>query len=181
MSLFSLFRRIAPVAFMSFILVNCATSPGVEPGEEIYSTAPGEYVTIDLGTAETMEELAQEFIVNIGDRIFFELGRSGLTDAAKTELIKQADFLRQNQEVNVTIEGHCDERGTREFNIALGLRRANSVREYFATAGIDPYRLQVVSFGKERPIAACSRERCWRVNRRAVTTIDGAESGISIF
>lgn len=105
------------------------------------------------------------------DRVFFDTDSYGLDDSDKETLRRQAGWLAQYSNVNVTIEGHCDERGTREYNLALGERRANGAKNYLASLGVSPARMSVVSFGKERPEALGSDEQSWAQNRRAVTMV----------
>jgi len=113
----------------------------------------------------------QDFIVNVGDRVFFETDSTELTTQARTTLDKQAQWLAQYGSYAFTIEGHADERGTREYNRALGARRAQTVRDYLAARGIQPSRMRTVSLGKERPVAVCNDISCWSQNRRAVTLL----------
>jgi len=113
----------------------------------------------------------QDFIVNVGDRVFFETDSTELTTQARSTLDKQAQWLAQYGSYAFTIEGHADERGTRENNIALGARRAQTVRDYLAARGIQPSRMRTVSLGKERPVAVCNDISCWSQNRRAVTLL----------
>jgi len=113
----------------------------------------------------------QDFIVNVGDRVFFETDSTELTTQARSTLDKQAQWLAQYGSYAFTIEGHADERGTREYNIALGARRAQTVRDYLAARGIQPSRMRTVSLGKERPVAVCNDISCWSQNRRAVTLL----------
>jgi peptidoglycan-associated lipoprotein len=117
----------------------------------------------------------QDFVVNVGDRVFFETDSSELTTQSRATLDKQAQWLQQYGNYVFTIEGHADERGTREYNIALGARRAQTVRDYLAARGIQPSRMRTVSYGKERPVAVCNDISCWSQNRRAVTVL-GATS-----
>ena len=117
----------------------------------------------------------QDFVVNVGDRVFFESDQTELTAQSRSTLDKQAQWLQQYGNYTFTIEGHADERGTREYNIALGARRAQSVRDYLASRGIQPSRMRTVSYGKERPVAVCNDISCWSQNRRAVTVL-GATS-----
>ncbi len=117
----------------------------------------------------------QDFVVNVGDRVFFETDQTDLTPQARATLDKQAQWLQQYANYTFTIEGHADERGTREYNIALGARRAQTVRDYLAAQGIQPGRMRTVSYGKERPVAVCNDISCWSQNRRAVTVL-GATS-----
>ena len=116
----------------------------------------------------------QDFVVNVGDRVFFETDSTELTVQARSTLDKQAQWLQQYGNYTFTIEGHADERGTREYNIALGARRAQSVRTFFASRGIDPSRMRTISYGKERPVAVCNDISCWSQNRRAVTVLNAS-------
>jgi peptidoglycan-associated lipoprotein len=114
----------------------------------------------------------QDFVVNVGDRVFFETDSSELTDQARATLDKQAQWLNNYNRYAFTIEGHADERGTREYNIALGARRAETVREYLGSRGVSGQRMRTISYGKERPVAVCNDISCWSQNRRAVTVLD---------
>ena len=114
----------------------------------------------------------QDFIVNVGDRVFFETDSSELTPQARATLDKQAQWLGQYNRYSFIIEGHADERGTREYNIALGARRAQTVREYLVSRGVMAQRMRTISYGKERPVALCNDISCWSQNRRAVTVLN---------
>ena len=114
----------------------------------------------------------QDFVVNVGDRVFFETDSSELTDQARATLDKQAQWLGNYNRYAFTIEGHADERGTREYNIALGARRAETVRQYLISRGVSAQRMRTISYGKERPVALCNDISCWSQNRRAVTVLD---------
>jgi peptidoglycan-associated lipoprotein len=116
----------------------------------------------------------QDFVVNVGDRVFFESDQTELSPQATATLDKQAQWLQSYSRYSFTIEGHADERGTREYNIALGARRAQSVRSYLASRGIDPSRMRTISYGKERPVAVCNDISCWSQNRRAVTVLNAS-------
>ena len=116
----------------------------------------------------------QEFLVTVGDRVFFETDSSSLTPTATATLDKQATWLGHYTNYKILIEGHADERGTREYNIALGARRAQAVRSYLASRGIDPNRMRTISYGKERPVAVCNDISCWSQNRRAVTVLNAS-------
>jgi peptidoglycan-associated lipoprotein len=111
-------------------------------------------------------------VVNVGDRVFFETDSSELTPQSRATLDKQAQLLTNySQYSQFTIEGHADERGTREYNIALGARRAQAVRDYLISRGIQGHRMRTISYGKERPVAVCNDISCWSQNRRAVTVL----------
>ena len=116
----------------------------------------------------------QDFVVNVGDRVFFETDSSELTDQARATLDKQAQWLGNYNRYAFTIEGHADERGTREYNIALGARRAETVREYLVSRGVSGQRMRTISYGKERPVALCNDISCWSQNRRAVTVLNAS-------
>lgn len=116
----------------------------------------------------------EDFVVNVGDRVQFGFDRFDLTAEARTVIENQVIWLKRYPGINVTIEGHADERGTREYNLALGERRANSVRDYMLALGIGPARVKTISYGKERPVDPASTEDAWARNRRAVTVVDGA-------
>ena len=114
----------------------------------------------------------QDLVVNIGDRVFFGYDRYDLPAEAQATLGMQADWLNRHPNITVTIEGHADERGTREYNLALGERRANSVRRYLMALGVDANRINVISYGKERPAVLGSNPSSWAQNRRGVTVVD---------
>ena len=113
----------------------------------------------------------QEFLVTVGDRVFFETDSSALTATAQATLDKQAAWLNKYANYRILIEGHADERGTREYNIALGARRAAVVVNFLVSKGVNPQRITSKSFGKERPVAICNDISCWSQNRRAVTVV----------
>jgi len=116
----------------------------------------------------------QDFVVNVGDRVFFDTDQTDLSSQARATLDNQAQWLNRYGQYSFTIEGHADERGTREYNIALGARRAQSVREYLISRGIAANRMRTISYGKERPVAVCNDISCWSQNRRAVTVLNAS-------
>lgn len=116
------------------------------------------------------------FQQSVGDRVLFEVDQSTLTASAKSVLSGQAQWLQTNSDYNAVIEGHADEQGTREYNLALGARRANAVHEYLISQGVSSSRLRTVSYGKERPLEICSEESCYAKNRRGVTVISAGPS-----
>lgn len=122
---------------------------------------------------EISESSIEYFTQAVGDTILFEVNKSNLQAETIETLRAQARWLQQNSSVPITIEGHADEQGTREYNLALGARRATSVRNYLVSQGIPEARLSIVTYGKERPIEVCSMEKCWSKNRRAVTVVSG--------
>ena len=121
------------------------------------------------GDVYTGKETVKYLASGVPDRVFFATNKSSLTTAARETLRKQATYLRKNKSLNVTIEGHADERGTREYNLALGERRANAARDYLMTYGISGKRISVISYGKEKPVNPASTPLAWSQNRRSVT------------
>jgi len=144
------------IVLASLILSACATQKKVTPGQ-----MQGDVYT---GT-DTVEYLAS----GVPDRVFFATNETVLTTASRETLRKQAGYLRKNSDINVVLEGHADERGTREYNLALGERRANSAKDYLMTYGISSNRISIISYGKERPVDSGSNPLAWSKNRRSVT------------
>ena len=116
----------------------------------------------------------QDFTVNVGDRIFFDTDSTSIRADAQQTLARQAQWLAKYPNYAITIEGHADERGTREYNLALGARRAASTRDYLVSQGVPANRMKTISYGKEKPVAVCDDISCWSQNRRAVTVLGGA-------
>lgn len=119
---------------------------------------------------------AQDFQVNVGDRVFFTVDSSTLTPEARQILTRQAQWLNKYSQYSFVIEGHADERGTREYNLALGARRAAATRDYLISQGVGQNRMRTISYGKERPVAVCDDISCWSQNRRTVTVLSGPSS-----
>ena len=147
------------VSIFALLLSACA-----QQAAKIDAQIQGDVYT---GT-DTVEYLAD----GVPDRVFFATNESVLTTASRDTLRKQAAWLRKNSDINVVLEGHADERGTREYNLALGEQRATAVRDYLVIQGIDPDRIKVISYGKEKPAVVGSNTMAWSKNRRAVTIID---------
>ena len=158
MTLSKIFKNTFLVLMASLILTACATTKKVDTGG---SQMQGDVYT---GT-DTVEYLAS----GVPDRVFFATNESILTTASRDTLRKQATWLRTNSEITVVLEGHADERGTREYNLALGERRANAAKDYLMTYGVSANRISVISYGKERPVDAGSNPLSWSKNRRSVT------------
>jgi peptidoglycan-associated lipoprotein len=116
----------------------------------------------------------QDFVVNVGDRVFFEEDQSVLNAQGQATLANQAKWLNRYSQYTITVEGHADERGTRQYNIALGARRAQAARDYLVAQGVNASRVRTISYGKERPVAVCNDNSCWSQNRRAVTVLNNA-------
>ena len=147
-------KNIVLVLFAAFALSACAT-------QKKSGNMEGDVYT----GKETVKYLAK----GVPDRVFFATNKSSLTTKSRETLRKQATFLRKNKDLNVTVEGHADERGTREYNLALGERRANAAKDYLMTYGISSDRISVLSYGKERPVDSGSSPLAWSKNRRSVT------------
>ena len=149
-------RRVILVVFVGVVLTACATQVKKDTG-----MMQGDVYT---GT-DTVEYLA----TGVKDRVFFATNKSTLTTASRDTLRKQAAWMRKKSDLSFTIEGHADERGTREYNLALGERRANTAKDYLMTYGVSGSRLSVISYGKERPVNSGSNPLAWSQNRRSVT------------
>ena len=155
MTLSKILKNVFLVVVASSLLAACATKK-VSTGQ-----MQGDVYT---GT-DTVEYLAS----GVPDRVFFATNESVLTTASRETLRKQATWLRKNPNINVVLEGHADERGTREYNLALGERRANAAKDYLMTYGVDASRISVISYGKERPVDSGSNPLAWSKNRRSLT------------
>ena len=153
----------------ALILVSACDTTGSNEGEGGVNGSYGANGNGAHGAAHpgTQEDL----VVNVGDRVFFDLDKSDLSSEAQATLDRQATWLKKYATAKITLEGHCDERGTREYNLALGERRATAAKNYLVAAGVEAGRLNTVSYGKERPAVVGSNEAAWAQNRRAVTVV----------
>ena len=154
MNLSKIFKNALLVMLASLVLTACAT-------KKVQNQMQGDVYTGN----DTVKYLAS----GVADRVFFATNESVLTTASRDTLRKQAEWLRKNSKINVVLEGHADERGTREYNLALGERRANAAKDYLMTYGISANRISVISYGKERPVDSGSNPLAWSKNRRSVT------------
>jgi len=161
-SLASGIARFMILAVCGLALAGCANNQAGPDGAALGPDGKGPVVP---GTQ-------RDFTINAGDIVYFSSDSSDLTPEAQTTLAKQAQWLKQYPQFTITVEGHADERGTREYNIALGARRATAVRTYLASAGIPASRMRTISYGKERPVAVCDDISCWAQNRRAQTVLN---------
>ena len=163
---------IAAVALVS----ACETAPsgGASAGGAGGASA-GETKT-EAKTMAVMPGSQEDLVVNVGDRVFFNYDKFNISTEAGESLELQAAWLKRNASVTVIIQGHADERGTREYNPALGERRANAVKDFLVTLGVNPQRIDTISYGKERPVAIGSTNAAWAQNRRGVTKVAGAGS-----
>ena len=160
--------RISSVIMMLFFVAACSTTPE----EDTSASGAGELTTVDYTSDGIRAGSSDDLIINVGDRIFFELDSYDLNSDAQNRLQDQAAWLKQYSNVSLTIEGHCDERGTREYNLALGERRAQAMRNYLIGLGINATRLSTISYGKERPAVLGSNDAAWDQNRRAVAVVN---------
>jgi peptidoglycan-associated lipoprotein len=152
----------------ALLLLAACSSPPPEPPPPGPPGPPGGGV----GSTSIVPGSQQDLEASAGDRVFFAFDRSDITPEAQQILARQADWLRRYPNVSVTIEGHCDERGTREYNLALGERRAQAVKNVLVASGISASRVSTISYGKERPIVVGSNEEAWAQNRVAITTVN---------
>ena len=150
-------KNIFLVVFATLILSACSTAKKTGDME---------------GDVYTGKETVKYLASGVPDRVFFATNKSSLTTASRATLRKQATYLRKNKKLNVTIEGHADERGTREYNLALGEKRAQAVKNYLIGLGINPDRVSTISYGKERPAVVGSNDGAWAQNRRSVTLVN---------
>jgi peptidoglycan-associated lipoprotein len=157
-------------------LAACTTKPK-STAEEAPPIAPPAQTSGGMSQSSVVAGSVQDFRVNVGDTVHFGYNEFNVGDDDKAILQRQATWLQRYPQVRITVEGHCDERGTREYNLALGARRANSVKEFLVSEGVSSARVDTISYGKERPICTESNESCWAQNRRGVSTIvSGATS-----
>ena len=154
-------RVVAQVFAMLLIAVAVAACSKTPPANTVGAATPGS---------------PQDFAQNVGDRVLFIVDSSQITPTAAGILDRQATWLAQYPRYQITIEGHADERGTREYNLALGARRASATRDYLSSLGVSSNRMRTISYGKERPVAVCDDISCWSQNRRAVTVLGGPSS-----
>jgi peptidoglycan-associated lipoprotein len=163
-------RRIVVVFGILLGLAACSSAEQPPPGGPQALGSPGG--TGGVGSRSAIPGSQQDLEASAGDRVFFAFDRSDISPEARETLTRQADWLRRYPNVTVTVEGHCDERGTREYNLALGERRAQAVKNVLVALGIPASRISTISYGKERPAVAGSTEEAYAQNRRAVTTIN---------
>jgi peptidoglycan-associated lipoprotein len=154
------FARFAIVAMMAVTAAACA-SKDLNPDSGLAGRG-----------APATPGSARDFAQNVGDIVYFSTDSTDLTPEAQQTLGNQARWLQQYAQYTITIEGHADERGTREYNIALGAKRATNVRDFLARNGVSPQRIRTISYGKERPVAVCNDISCWSQNRRAQTVLN---------
>ena len=186
-----MFVRIMAIAITASVLLACGSTP--EETEVMSTSGDAENVSASGAgsqsasvSSETTQESSgaragtvEDFVVNVGDRVLFGTDRFDLTGDARDVLRRQAQWLNQYANVGVAIAGHADERGTREYNLALAERRATAVKNYLVALGVDSRRIRTISYGKERPVDPRSVAEAWAKNRRGVTQIDDATISLS--
>ncbi len=164
----------------ALVLVSACASEPEESSEATNVGASDTSTTTTTTTTQTAEAPAitpgsvKDFVVNVGDRVFYDFDSSDIRSDAVPTLEAQAAFLRTFPSLTLVVEGHADERGTREYNLALGERRANAHKDYLISLGVDPARIETISYGKERPAVAGSNESAWAQNRRSVVALKNA-------
>ncbi|MGI9407264.1 MAG: peptidoglycan-associated lipoprotein Pal [Hyphomicrobiaceae bacterium] len=154
------------IGVLAIALAGCANQ-GNKPGAGLANGSAG-----GLNGGPVSPGTERDFSVNVGNTVYFTVDSSDLTDEAKRTLRAQASWLNRYPRFTITLEGHADERGTREYNIALGARRATTVRRFLTQEGVNGSRLRTISYGKERPVAVCNDISCWSQNRRSVTVLN---------
>ena len=169
------FKFIAAPGFAAatlLLLAACSSAPSTPaagpPGAGGPGGPGGPGGVVGAAVPGSQQDLAQ----TAGDRVFFAFDRSDISPEAQQTLLRQAEWLQRYPNVAVTIEGHCDERGTREYNLALGERRANAAKQVLLAAGVSPARVSTISYGKDRPVVPGSTEEAWAQNRVAITTVN---------
>ena len=166
---FKIYSVLAAVALLS----ACASSSedkGMTSGAGAAATKPD--VSAAAAAATITPGSQEDLVANVGDRVFFGYDKYTLTEKSRTVLEKQLAWLNSNPSAKIIVAGHCDERGTREYNLALGERRASTVKDYLVQLGLNPSRVRTISWGKERPVAVGSIASSWTQNRRSVTEVD---------
>ncbi len=180
--------RTLGVIAAAFLLTACGTAQQTKQGSDssgssgsTSGTASSSSATVGqtsgANAAPSVKAGSQEdLVVNVGDRVFFEVDKHSLNGMGRATLEKQAAWMKKHKGLKVSVEGHCDERGTRDYNLALGERRANAAKDYLISLGVSASRIKTVSYGKERPVALGHSESAWSQNRRAVTVVSSAGS-----
>ena len=183
----------AAISFTVLLVAACASKPApapmtasvtAPPAPAAPPPAPPPYVPPPQAALPPQPAILpgslKDFQVNVGDTVYFSFDSSNLDGPARSVLQKQAAWLNRYRSVTLQVQGNADERGTREYNLALGARRAASVREYLVTLGVAPSRVDTISYGKERPVCSESTEACWAQNRRSVSMISGATTPVAM-
>ncbi len=172
MTKFGSLSKFACVSIVALMAAACAKKAEAPAPTVVSNNNGGSATNTTRSTTNSIVAGSiQDFTQNVGDRVHFGYDASNVDSDAKTTLDKQAAWLQRYPNVTIQVEGHCDERGTREYNIALGARRAASVKEYLVSKGVNSSRVDTISYGKERPVCVESNDACWAQNRRGVSVI----------
>jgi peptidoglycan-associated lipoprotein len=163
------YRNFITIIAATFILAACATTPPETSSSGSSASSSSSTASLVQDGVYVGDETIEMLAVDVPDRVFFSYDSYALTSAAQSTLSKQAKWLKANPSVTISVEGHADERGTREYNLALGERRANAAKDYLMTYGISGKRISVISYGKEKPVNPASTPLAWSQNRRSVT------------
>jgi peptidoglycan-associated lipoprotein len=164
------FRIISAVLALTLV-VACSSKDKADTGGS-GNGGMGSDLSDNGGSGNYAAGSQEELVATVGDRVFFSVNSTAISDTAQSTLRRQAEWLKTNSNVTVTIEGHADERGTREYNLALGARRASAVQEFLSRLGVESGRVKTISYGKEHPEVLGSDESAWSKNRRSVTVVD---------
>jgi len=167
-----MFQRILAVVAVTFLLAACETASQVSGDSASTSASNTASSSAASSSSASAEKTSAEKLAQVGDTVNFDFDSAELTVSARSTLNRQSAFLSVNPDLMIVIEGHADERGTREYNLALGERRATAVRDYLVAKGINAARVRTVSYGKERPAVSGSDEAAWAKNRRATTVLN---------
>jgi peptidoglycan-associated lipoprotein len=179
------FKKFGFVIAAMFLLAACestsveegaSTGTGAQSGGTSTTSSSASGAGSTATASAIREGSPQDFVINVGDRVYYDLDKSNIRADQRAQLEKQAAWLKKFPAVRISLEGHADERGTREYNLALGDRRANSARDFLVALGVNPGRIKTVSYGKERPVALGRKESSWRQNRRSVSVVVEAGS-----
>lgn len=162
-------KKVLPVMASLFLLAACETPPAGEGGAE--GTGMDGMHSGSAYPGSAAPALVEDFVANVGDRVFFAFDSSVINAEGQRTLERQASWLMKHTDVAITVEGHCDERGTREYNLALGERRATAVKNYLVSLGVAANRVNTISYGKERPAVEGHNSAAWSKNRRGVTVV----------
>ncbi len=168
----SMFAALTLVAACETAPQDSGDSSGGGASSQAGSSSGSTGGTAGGGTTQVQPGSQEDLVLNVGDRVFFGFDKFNLADEARATVQRQAAWLKANPTVTVTVEGHADERGTREYNLALGERRATAVKNYLVTLGVSASRVSTISFGKERPVALGHTEAAWSQNRRGVLAVN---------
>ena len=165
------------VASIAALAAACASTPPEEtPPPPTRTEVPSNPPRTTPDNPGPRPGSPEHFVATAGDRVFYDLDQYSLRPEARETLRRQAEWLNAYPGTTILVAGNADERGTREYNLALGARRANSARDYLVSLGVSPSRIQTVSYGKERPTCMQSNEACWAQNRNAITSISGGSN-----